>query len=102
MLPAGIGRYSTCRSWLNQWSVDHTFGNAMQWLPGVQVPVLIEYGTADVTVLPHMGEEMQAAAGEGAERIAVPGAGHYFEGTPDLLEQALDGMAEWITRQVGA
>jgi pimeloyl-ACP methyl ester carboxylesterase len=102
MLPAGIGRYSTCRSWLNQWSVDHTYGSAMQWLPDVQVPVLIEYGTADVTVLPQMGEEMHAAAGEGAEQIAVPGAGHYYEGTPELLEQALDAMADWITRKVGS
>jgi pimeloyl-ACP methyl ester carboxylesterase len=102
MLPAGIGRYSTCRSWLNQWSVDHTYGSAMQWLPDVQVPVLIEYGTADVTVLPQMGEEMHAAAGAGAEQIAIAGAGHYFEGTPELLEQALDGMSEWITRKVGA
>jgi fermentation-respiration switch protein FrsA (DUF1100 family) len=48
-----------------------------------------------------MGEEMHAAAGDGAEQIAVPGAGHYFEGTPDLLEQALDGLADWVTRKVG-
>ena len=101
MLPAGIGRYSTLRSWLNQWSIDHTFGNALQWLPDVQVPVLIEYGTADVTVLPHMGKEMHAAAGEGAEQISVPDAGHYFEGTPELLEQALDGLAELVKRKVG-
>jgi pimeloyl-ACP methyl ester carboxylesterase len=101
MLPAGIGRYSTLRSWLNQWSVDHTFGNAMQWLPDVQVPVLVEYGTADVTVLPQMGQEMHAAAGEGAEQIAVAGAGHYYEGTPELLERALDGLADWVTRKVG-
>jgi pimeloyl-ACP methyl ester carboxylesterase len=101
MLPAGIGRYSSLRSWINQWSVDTTFGDALRWLPDVQVPVLIEYGTADVTVLPHMGQEMHAAAGPGAEQIAVPGAGHYYEGTPELLDQALDGMAEWITRKVG-
>jgi pimeloyl-ACP methyl ester carboxylesterase len=102
MLPAGIGRYSTLRSWLNQWSVDHTFGSAMQWLPEVSVPVLIEYGTADVTVLPAMGEQMHGAAGEGAEIIPVVGAGHYYEGTPELLDQALDAMADWITRKVVA
>jgi pimeloyl-ACP methyl ester carboxylesterase len=101
MLPAGIGRYSTLRSWINQWSIDTTYGDALHWLPGVQVPVLIEYGTADVTVLPHMGREMRAAAGAGAEEIAVPGAGHYYEGTPDLLDQALDGLADWINRKVG-
>jgi pimeloyl-ACP methyl ester carboxylesterase len=101
MLPAGIGRYSTLRSWINQWSIDTTNGDALRWLPDVQVPVLIEYGTADVTVLPHMGREMHAAAGAGAEEIAVAGAGHYYEGTPHLLEQALDGLADWINRKVG-
>jgi pimeloyl-ACP methyl ester carboxylesterase len=101
LLPAGIGRYSTVCSWLNQWSIDTTYGDALRWLPKVEVPVLIEWGTADVTVLPHMGEEMHAAAGEGAEKIAIAGANHYFEGTPELLDQALDGLAEWIGRKVG-
>ncbi|HVV29583.1 MAG TPA: alpha/beta hydrolase [Mycobacteriales bacterium] len=100
-MPAGIGRVSTLRSWLNQWSLDHTFGNALRWLPQITVPVLIEYGTADVTVLPHMGQEMyDAATAAPRELIAIPGAGHYYEGTPELLDQALDAMSDWITRIV--
>lgn len=100
MLPAGIGRYSTVRSWLNQWSIDDTNGNAHEWLPSVGVPVLIEHGTGDVTVHPHMGEQMRQSAGNGAELIAIPGAGHYFEGQPELLSQALDQMVDWIARKV--
>jgi pimeloyl-ACP methyl ester carboxylesterase len=88
------------RAWLNQWSVDHSLGNALRWLPAVSVPVLIEYGTADVTVLPHMGEQMHAAAGGVSEIVAIKGAGHYYEGTPELLDSALDAMAEWVTRRV--
>ncbi|HEX3899750.1 MAG TPA: alpha/beta hydrolase [Mycobacteriales bacterium] len=99
-LPAGIGRFNTARAWLNQWSVDHSLGNAVRWLPDVAVPVLVEYGTADVTVHPHMGQEMHEAAGETSELVAIKGAGHYYEGTPELLEQALDAMAEWVTRRV--
>jgi pimeloyl-ACP methyl ester carboxylesterase len=99
-LPAGIGRFNTARAWLNQWSVDHSLGDAVRWLPDVGVPVLIEFGTADVTVHPHMGHEMHKAAGGDAELVAIKGAGHYFEGTPELLEEALDAMADWVTRRV--
>jgi pimeloyl-ACP methyl ester carboxylesterase len=99
-LPAGIGRNNSVRAWLNQWSIDHSLGHACRWLPTVGVPVLVEYGTADVTVLPHMGEQMHAAADGGGELIAIKGAGHYYEGTPELLDEALDAMADWITRRV--
>jgi pimeloyl-ACP methyl ester carboxylesterase len=99
-LPAGIGRFNTARAWLNQWSIDHSLGNALRWLPDVGVPVLVEYGTADVTVHPHMGQEMHEAAGDTSELVAIKGAGHYYEGTPELLEEALDAMADWVTRRV--
>lgn len=102
-MPAGIGRVSTLRSWLNQWSLDHTNGDALQWLPEVSVPVLIEYGTADVTVHPVMGQQMyDATTAAPRELKAIEGAGHYYEGTPELLSEALDAMADWITRTVGA
>jgi pimeloyl-ACP methyl ester carboxylesterase len=100
LLPAGIGRFSTVRSWINQWSIDDTNGNALDWLPAVGVPVLIEHGTGDVTVHPHMGEQMHRAAGGDAELVAIKGAGHYYEGQPELLEQALDAMAGWVQRTV--
>lgn len=102
-LPAGIGRYSTVRAWLNQWSIDHTNGDALQWLPEIDVPVLVEYGTADVTVLPHMGQEMHDAATSAPSREIYPvkGAGHYFEGTPELLAEALDVLVDWVDRRVG-
>src|ERR1700753_642406 len=45
-LPAGISRYTTLRSWINQWSVDQTLGNALRWLPVVEAPVLVLGGSA--------------------------------------------------------
>jgi pimeloyl-ACP methyl ester carboxylesterase len=102
-LPAGISRVTTLRSWLNQWSVDHTNADALRWLPEIDVPVLVEYGTADPTVLPHMGQEMYeaAAASPGRDVAEIPGATHYFEGQPELLDVALDGIATWIDVHVG-
>ena len=46
-LPAGIGRYTTLRSWINQWSVERTNGNALLWLPKLETPVLVVGGSAD-------------------------------------------------------
>lgn len=101
-LPAGIGRCTTLRSWLNQWSVDHSLGDSLRWLPEVEAAVLVLSPTADPTVLPHMGREMyEAAAKAPREIVELQGATHYFEGQPDLLDQALDALAAWVERAVG-
>lgn len=101
-LPAGISRTTTLGSWLNQWSLDHTNADALRWLPEVDVPVLVVSGTADPTVLPHMGQEMHDAATAAPARafVQIPGATHYFEGQPDLLARALDAIAEFVHRHV--
>lgn len=103
-MPAGISRMTSVRSWLNQWSVEHTNGNALHWLEQIEVPVLIASGTADPTVLPHMGREMFQAASAAPVRdlIELSGATHYFEGQPELLTSALDQMVGWIEKNVGA
>jgi pimeloyl-ACP methyl ester carboxylesterase len=74
-LPAGIGRCTTLRSWLNQWSLDHTLGDALRWLPEITVPVLVIVGTADPVVTPQMARQMyDAATGARRELVMVPGA----------------------------
>ena len=101
-LPAGIGRCSTLRSWLNQWSLDHTLGDALRWLPTVDVPVMVMQGTADPVVVPQMAQQMYDAATNAPRRIElVEGATHYFEGQPELLASTLDTLAEWIRHSIG-
>ncbi|MGD9701286.1 MAG: alpha/beta hydrolase family protein [Acidimicrobiia bacterium] len=97
-MPAGISRVTTCRSWLNQWSLDHTQGDSLRWLPGITSPVLVVLGTADPTVLPNMAQEMYDAATAATRRDLrfVRRATHYFEGQPELLDEALDVIAEWL------
>lgn len=97
-MPAGISRVTTCRSWLNQWSLDHTNGDSLRWLPVITTPVLVVLGTADPTVLPHMAQQMYAAATSASRRDLhfVKGATHYFEDQPELLSEALDVVAAWI------
>jgi fermentation-respiration switch protein FrsA (DUF1100 family) len=101
-MPAGIGRVSTLRSWLNQWSIDHTMGDSLRWLPEITSPVLIELGTADPTVLPAMAQQMFDAATSATRRDLhyIKGATHYFEGQSALLDEALDVMTAWIRTHV--
>ncbi len=99
LLPAGIGRCCTVRSWINQWSIDHTLADSLRWLPTVEAPVGVVSPTADPLVLPHMGQQMfDAAAKAPRELMVIKGANHYFEGQPDVLGEALDALAAWIER----
>jgi pimeloyl-ACP methyl ester carboxylesterase len=96
-LPAGIGRCSTLRSWINQWSIDHTLGDSLRWLPEIECPVWVGVGTADPVVVPLMAHQMYDAATRARSRelVEVKGATHYFEGQPDQLAEALDALAAW-------
>ncbi|HET6950199.1 MAG TPA: hypothetical protein VFI47_07485, partial [Acidimicrobiales bacterium] len=99
-LPAGVGRCSTLRSWLNQWSVDHSLGDAVRWLPEITCPVWVGAGTADELVVPQMAREMYDAATAAASRtwVEFAGATHYFAGRPDVLAEALDALAAWLDK----
>ena len=95
--PAGIARYTTARSWINQWSLDDSLGDSLRWLPTIQAPVHIIYGTADTAAHPtHAREMYEAARPESRSITAITGAGHYFENHPDLLAEACDDLASWL------
>jgi len=97
-LPAGISRTSTVRSWVNQWSFDDTLADSLRWLPQITAPVGVLSPTGDPLVLPHMGQSMYDAAGSSKDRQiwSIKGANHYFEGQPELLDEALDALCAWI------
>ena len=101
-MPAGISRVTTCRSWLNQWSLDHTNGDSLRWLAEIDVPILIELGTADPTVMPAIAQQMFDASvvSPKLDLHFIKGSTHYFEGQPELLKEALDVMTGWITTNV--
>jgi pimeloyl-ACP methyl ester carboxylesterase len=98
-LPAGVGRCSTVRSWINQWSLDHSLGDSLRWLPDVHVPVLVLNPTGDTAVPPQLGRMMfEAITRAPKEIVELPGATHYFEGQPEMLNTALDTLADWVER----
>ncbi len=101
-MPAGISRVTSLRSWINQWSIDDTNADSLRWLPEIDVPTGVVLGTADVSVLPAMAQRMHDAATRSPVRDLqfVRGGTHYFEGQPELLDQALDHIARLITQHV--
>ncbi len=102
-LPAGISRTCTVRSWINQWSLDHTLGDSLRWLPEVTCPLAIISPTADPLVHPHMGQQMfEAAARAPKQLFEARLANHYFEGQPDILSDTLDWLAAWISATLGS
>jgi len=99
-LPAGIGRCSTLRSWLNQWSLDHSLGDSLRWLPTITCPVWVGVGTADPVVTPQMARQMHDAASAASSRalVEIKGGTHYFEGQPQALGEALDALCGWAAQ----
>ncbi|MEV7731747.1 alpha/beta hydrolase [Streptomyces sp. NPDC088921] len=95
--PVTLGSFSTLRSWLSQWSVEHTHAHGPSCLEHVSVPVHVVYATGDKGCFPSMARELHEAARHRARRLtAVPGSGHYFEGPRHLLVDALRAVGDWL------
>lgn len=99
--PVTLGSFSTLRSWLSQWSPTHSHGHGPDRLPDVSVPVMVVYGTADKGCFPSMARQLYEAATHPSKKLyAARGVGHYFEGDPAVLEQALTEIATWVRHEV--
>jgi pimeloyl-ACP methyl ester carboxylesterase len=95
--PVTPGSTTTLRSWLSQWSVTDTNGYGPDCLANVSVPVMVTYATGDRGCFPSMAHAFHNASRHPARRLlAVEGAGHYFEGPPQLLTDALTEMLGWV------
>lgn len=95
--PVTLGSVSTLRSWLSQWSVADSNGYGPARLESVNVPVFVAYGTADRGCFPSMATALYDAVPHShKELLAVTGAGHYFDGRPDLVTDALDAIIKWL------
>lgn len=95
--PVTLGSFSTLRSWLSQWSVADTNGHGPTCLQRVSVPVFVAYGTADKGCFPSMAHALYDAAPHPDKALlAVRGAGHYFDGAPELVTETLSSIIKWL------
>lgn len=95
--PVGLARFTTLRSWLSQWSLDHSrAGGAANAARIRSVPVLqIENSADDAVPATHNRIVRVALATQDASYHLVKGATHYYKGQPEQLADCLDTIDSW-------
>lgn len=95
--PAGIGRYSTLRSWLSQWSFDDSNAHGPKCAPQVSVPLLaVENSADDAVPQPDVGIIHHAAGSRDKTFKVAQGATHYYLGQTEILNEVLDTCVSWL------
>ncbi|WP_342130339.1 alpha/beta hydrolase [Hydrogenophaga sp. OTU3427] len=98
--PAGLGRYSSLRSWLSQFSYDLSQADGVLCAARLSVPALLIENSADDGCLPHHTTMMyDALASKDKEKYVVKGANHYYFDQPELLREAMGKANEWLVRK---
>jgi len=98
--PAGIGRFSTLRAWLSQWSVDDSNADGPRCARSISVPLLaIENSADDAVPQPHARIIHDAAGSRDKAFHVIKGATHYYQGQPDLLQQAVELCVGWMAKR---
>ena len=98
---AGLGRYTTTRSWLSQWSLDDAQVDGVEGAARISVPILILVNTADdACPTTHTDAIYAAVPHDDKEMLQIVGANHYYsgEGQRAHLAHALDTMKDWVQR----
>ena len=97
--PGGLGRFTTLRSWLSQWSHDHSNSDGVACGPRIGVPVLVIGNSADDACTPsHTQRLFDCVAQVPRELHTIAGATHYYAFQPDKLAQAAGIVADWLRR----
>ena len=99
--PVGMGRFSTLRSWLSQWSYDKS--NAKGPLNAARIhktPVLQIVNQADDAVPATHNPAIRAAlATPDKEYVEIEGGTHYYVGQPEQLKICIDTVVDWSRRK---
>lgn len=98
--PVGIGRFSTLRAWLSQWSIDDSNADGPKCAASISVPLLaIENSADDAVPQPHARIIHDAAGSRDKTFRVIKGATHYYQGQPGLLKQAVEVCVGWLGKQ---
>ena len=95
--PVGLGRFTTLRSWLSQWSYDESRANGVINGAGVTCPALTINNTADLACTPsHARRLFEALGSKDNTYVDIEGADHYYMERPDLLPTAVKTVTDWL------
>jgi hypothetical protein len=95
--PVALGRFSTLRSWLSQWSIEDSRADGVACAAHIRVPFLaIENSADDAAPQPHTGMIHRAAASTDKTFHVIKGATHYYAGQPEQLAEAIILQRRWL------
>ncbi|MDE0059157.1 MAG: hypothetical protein OXI22_13360 [Defluviicoccus sp.] len=95
--PVGIGRFSTLRSWLSQWSYDESRADGPANAAAISVPLLaIENSADDAVPQPHTRAIFEAAGTADKEHRVIEGATHYYLDQPEQMAEAIGLTLGWL------
>jgi alpha/beta superfamily hydrolase len=95
--PAGVARFCTLRSWLSQWSPEHSGADAVACVGQVNAPLLVIENGADDAVPPsHPAEVFAAAHMQDKIYERIENATHYYKDQPKELADAVGVAQRWI------
>jgi len=95
--PVGLGRFTTLRSWLSQWSYDESRANGLVNASRISCPVLVVNNTADLACMPsHAQRLFDAVASKDKAIVQIQGADHYYAERRDLLPTAAAEVGGWL------
>ncbi|WP_055626471.1 alpha/beta hydrolase [Streptomyces hirsutus] len=97
--PSALGRFTTTRSWLSQWSYDTAQVDAADAASRVTVPVLLLENSRDDACPPaHPRAIYEGIAHENKQLSVIEGANHYYSGQKEHLQSAVDHIDGWLTQ----
>ncbi len=95
--PGGLGRFTTLRSWLSQWSETTSNADGVACGPRIAVPVLVIGNSADDACTPSHTQRLYDCVAQCPRELhIVQGATHYYAGQPDKLAEATSVVANWL------
>ena len=97
--PVGLGRFTTLRSWLSQWSYDESRADGLGNASRISCPTLVISNSADLACTPsHAQRLFDAVASPDKEMRTISGADHYYIERRELLPIAVTEIGTWLGR----
>ena len=98
--PVGLGRFTTLRSWLSQWSYDESRAHGQKNAARISCPSLVISNTADLACTPsHAQRLFEALAPADKTLVEIKDADHYYVERRDLLPKAVAAVEGWLAER---
>ena len=96
VMPAGLARYSSLRSWLSQWSYDLSNAKGSKNAARIRRTqvIQIENGADDAVPASHNPTIRAALATADKEYVRIEGATHYYRDQPEQMKECLTAVLD--------